>query len=113
MAIPNIADAELLSAALAGYERQKALLEERMAEIRLELAGGSTSDGAGAGKPRRGMSAEGRHRVAEAQRKRWAEKKAAAAPKPKRKMSAAGRKRIIAATKKRWAAWRAAQAAAK
>ena len=65
------------------------------------------------------MSAEGRARIAEAQRKRWATKHAsespAAAPeatsKPKRKLSAAGRKAIVEATRKRWARVRAEAAA--
>ena len=64
------------------------------------------------------MSAAGRKRIAEAQRKRWkafhqaqepaAAKKAAPAA---RRMSAAGRKRIAEATKKRWAAFRKAKRA--
>jgi hypothetical protein len=64
------------------------------------------------------MSAAGRKRIAEAQRKRWkvfhqaqdpaAAKKAAPAA---RRMSAAGRKRIAEATKKRWAAFRKAKKA--
>ena len=66
-------------------------------------------------KPKRGpkkggMSAEGRARIAAAQKARWAKAKVlktaapASAEKPaKRKMSAAGRARIIAAQKARWA----------
>ena len=58
-----------------------------------------------------GMSAAGRARIAEAQRRRWAKTKGEspaepAADKPakkKRKMSAAGRAAIIAAQKARWA----------
>src|SRR6476469_7080824 len=113
MAYPRIADTELLQAALAGYERQKEVLEERIAEIRRELVGGGGhSVEAGDGRLRRGMSADGRARVAAAQRKRWAALKTTSATpvRAKRKMSAAGRKRIIAATRKRWAAWRAAKA---
>ena len=116
MAYTKAPDADLLQAALIGYQRQQAVLEERMAEIRRELdGGGGRSDEAGEGKPRRGMSAAGQRRIAAAQRKRWAElKKASATPgAAKRKMSSAGRKRIIEATRKRWAAWRAAKAAAK
>jgi hypothetical protein len=111
MAYTLSANAELLKAALIGYEQQKAVMEERIAELRRELGE------AGEEKPKRGMSADGRARVAAAQRKRWAalkksEKTEAMPEKTKRKMSAAGRKRIIAATKKRWAAWHAAKAAA-
>ena len=61
------------------------------------------------------MSAAGRKRIAEAQRKRWAAARqatnhdavAAAKPAKKRTMSAAARKRIADAQKKRWAAVRA------
>ena len=69
------------------------------------------------GRKRRTVSAAGRMRMAEAQRKRWAARKQASVPpkaakpeaqKPKRKLSAAGRKRIVEATKKRWALVRAA-----
>ena len=110
MTFPNVS-MDLFQSALLGYERQKALLDERIAEIRRELAAGSGPSDVER-KPRRGMSADGRARVAAAQRKRWAGLKNSEAPpaktKAKRKMSAAGRKRIIAATRKRWAAWRAA-----
>src|SRR4051812_15805715 len=112
MAFPKAAGAELLQAALVGYEYELASLTERIAELRRELARGNVRSEAGEGKPRRGMSDAGRARVAAAQRKRWAalkkaEKSEATPEKPKRKMSAAGRKRIIAATRMRWAAWRA------
>ena len=57
------------------------------------------------------MSAEGKARIAEAQRKRWAafHKEQPALPRQKRKLSPAARKRISEATKKRWAAYRAAK----
>jgi hypothetical protein len=61
------------------------------------------------------MSTAGRARIAEAQRKRWAESKktsspvAPEVPKPKRRLSAAGKKAISEATKKRWAAFYAAE----
>ena len=63
------------------------------------------------------MSAEGRARIAEAQRQRWAtyyEKHGKPATKPASKavnrvLSPAVRKRISDATKKRWAAYRAAR----
>jgi hypothetical protein len=71
---------------------------------------------------KRSMSAEGRARIAEATRKRWAEKRAAEAQAPdkgtgkarggKRRMSAEGRARIAEATRKRWAEKRAAEAQA-
>jgi hypothetical protein len=65
------------------------------------------------------MSAEGRARIAAAQRVRWAKLKGGNAParksasnstagKPKRKMSAAARKAIAQAARRRWAAAKAA-----
>jgi hypothetical protein len=66
------------------------------------------------------MSAAGRRRIAEAQRRRWtkarkedeaSETPTKAAPK-KRRISAAARARIAAATKKRWKAWREEKAGA-
>jgi hypothetical protein len=115
MAYPQAASAELLQAALRGYEHQLAILTQRITEVRRELSGGGVRSEAGEGKPRRGMSDAGRARVAAAQRKRWAalkkgETSEAVPAKAKRKMSAAGRKRIIEATRKRWAAYRAAKA---
>jgi hypothetical protein len=65
------------------------------------------------------MSAAGRRRIAEAQKKRWAAMKgeagnaepsvSPASSKPKRKISAAGRRAIGEATRKRWAAFHAAK----
>ena len=72
--------------------------------------------GGSAGRTKRTISAAGRQRIAEAQRKRWAMAKrqnqnAISASKPeKRVLSAAARKRISEATKKRWAAYRAQNA---
>jgi len=64
------------------------------------------------------MSAAGRARIAEAQRKRWAASRKEPAPpeatseRPKRRLSRAGRAAIVAATKKRWALKRAEAAQA-
>src|ERR1043166_6784398 len=101
-------NAELLQAALVGYEHQRAIMDERIAEIRRALDGRASGPDTGEGKPKRGMSAAGRRRIAAAQRKRWAELKKASStpPKAKRKMSAAARKRIADATRKRWKAYR-------
>ena len=116
MAYTKAPDAQMLQAALVGYEHQRAIVEERIAELRRELAGAPAGSAeTGEGTPRRGMSAAGRRRIAAAQRKRWAELKQASATPPakaKRKMSVAARKRMADATRKRWKAYRAAKAAA-
>jgi hypothetical protein len=66
-------------------------------------------------RPRRGMSAAGRRRIAEAQRARWARARMKVVPTPsqakgqasrrakRRTISAAGRRRIAAAQRRRWA----------
>jgi hypothetical protein len=112
---------EIITAAILGFEEQKRHIDTRIAELR-SIQTGVPAETAAAPEPpkakRRKMSAAGRKAIAEAQRKRWAAKKAAegAAPKavskPKRKLSAAGRKAIIAATKRRWALKRAEAAQA-
>lgn len=101
MAYSKSPNAELLRAALYGYERQRALIDEKIADIRRELGGAGKSANAGIG-----MSGQRRRG-----RPPKAETETTEAAKPKRNMSAAGRKRIIAATRKRWAAWRAAKEA--
>ena len=110
---------DIISAAILGYEAEKAQIEQKIAELRGMLAGGSPAAAItpeASTRKRRTISAAGRKAIAEAQRKRWAAARKAVqpapaeAPKPKRKLSAAGRKRIIEATKKRWAAVRAAKA---
>jgi hypothetical protein len=112
---------EVITAAIEGFEAQKTRIDDKIAELRALLTGGSSKPSDASAPPkrkRRKMSAAGRKAIAEAQRKRWASKKAAEAPapevasKPKRKLSAAGRKAIIAATKKRWALKRAEAAKA-
>ena len=111
---------ELLEAALEGLERKRETLESQIADVRRMLGGRpGVSDSTRAKvsaapvRRRRRMSAAGRKRIAEAQRKRWAAYRnesastaqaAQGSRKPKRKLSAAGRAAIIAATKKRWAA---------
>lgn len=108
--------AELIAAAIDGYEAQKSRLDVKIAELRQLLDGGRSEIAAApepAKRKRRRMSAAGRRAIAKAQRKRWAEAKKATepapqqAPKPKRKLSRAGRAAIIAATKRRWALKRA------
>jgi len=122
--MPTKLDNEILAAAIEGFEAQKKRLDAQIAEIRQLLHGGSAGPAATQepARKRRTMSAAGRKRVAEAQRKRWAaiKKQSGATPegakagaqKPKRKLSAAGRKRIVEATKRRWELVRAAAAKA-
>jgi hypothetical protein len=104
-----------LNAAILGFEEQKRRLDEQIAELR-SLVRGATPPSQPATGTRRKMSAAGRKAIAEAQRKRWATKKAepngapAKSVKLKRKLSAAGKAAIVAALKKRWAAKKAAAA---
>jgi hypothetical protein len=110
--MPPIHTTEIIQAALDGFERQKQKIDQQIAELRQMLSGHlSKSTTAESPKVRKKVSAAGRRRMAEGQKRRWAAKrgereKSPSAPeavKPKRKLSAAGRKRIIAATKARWA----------
>lgn len=100
---------EIIAAAIEGFEAQKTRIDARIAELRATLNGGPAAAETAHEPPRkRGkISAAGRIRIADAQRKRWAESKKAtkpstpeAAPKPKRKLSGAGRSAIVAATKR-------------
>ena len=119
--------AEILTAAIEGFEQQKLRIDAQIAELRAMLPGGQTEPDATPDAPkgkRRTLSAAARKRIGDAQRKRWAESKGPSepqsqpagpseAPKRKRKMSAAGRRAIAEATRKRWAAFHAAKAAEK
>jgi hypothetical protein len=114
-------DEQLLRAALFGYQHQAEMLAVKIAEIKAQLSGtpgGRQQTVTDTGNTKRVVSPAGRRRMAEAQRRRWAEvHKANGTPatkapaKTKRKMSAAGRKRIAEATRKRWEAYRAQKAA--
>ncbi|MBL8294146.1 MAG: hypothetical protein JNN08_20040 [Bryobacterales bacterium] len=80
----NLEDASLLTAALEGLELQRTRLEEQIQKVRSMLRKGGTvkaaaetsaapaAPKAGGPRKRRKLSAEGRARIAEAQRKRWA-----------------------------------------
>ena len=104
--------ADILSAALEGFEIQKNRIDAKIAEIKKQLGRGGTAPAAptDSGKPRKKRSAAVRRRMKLAQQSRWKKIREVAGPaqavaaKPKRTMSAAGRKRIAAAQKKRWAA---------
>ncbi len=111
---------DVIHAAIVGFEQQKKQIEARIAELKVMLSGISSEPDTSSepprplGRPRKGMSAAGRARVAAAQALIKAQ--GAAAPeskgltKPKRRISPEGMKRIIAGTKKRWALKRAAAA---
>jgi len=68
-------DQGILQAALVGYQHQLAEIQEKMAELRRQIGGAAPKTTAAAknGRPRKHrMSAEGRARIAAAQRARWA-----------------------------------------
>src|SRR5262249_43381366 len=116
MALPKL-PTEVVNAAILGFEEQKRRIDAQIAELRAMLIGAPAEvpePHTAKKRGRRRMSAAGRKAIAEAQRKRWAAKKAEASParaaKPKRKLSAEGKAAIVAAVKKRWAAKKAAVA---
>jgi hypothetical protein len=122
--MPTKLTAEIINAAIVGFEQQKLRIDTQIAELRAILSGGATRPTAATPEPtkgkRRKLSAAARKRIGDAQRKRWAASKGeaespskTATAKPKRKMSAAGRKAISEATKRRWAAFHAAKQAKK
>jgi hypothetical protein len=65
--------ADILSAALVGFEAQKNRIDARIAEIRQMLGGGGTKRAAqsDAATPKRRVSVAARRRMAKAQRLRW------------------------------------------
>jgi hypothetical protein len=106
-------------AQLDGVVRLLKAEHDRLTRQMQGISAALSAFGAAYGKPtgvRRKISAAGRARIADAQRKRWAKLKATsgqtngviALPK-KRTMSASGRKRIAAAQRARWAKVKAAQ----
>ena len=110
--MPHKLTAEIIHAAIEGFESQKRRIDAQIDELRQLLKGDRTTPtvAAESAQPRRRMSAGARKRIAAAQKARWAKTRAEAATpkpsKPKRKLSAAGRKAISEAAKKRWAAKR-------
>jgi hypothetical protein len=105
-------DYSLLEAALIGYQHQRELLAQKIAEIQEQLGNAPDVD-SDDGPRKRSMNTAARKRIALAQKKRWAEyHKTKEAPAKKRVMSAEGRERIAEATRKRWAEFRAAKEAA-
>ena len=63
-------DRSILEAALVGYQERMKEIEQKIEELRRQLGRRDTTTRAG--KSERGISEEGRARIAEAQRKRWA-----------------------------------------
>ena len=117
--MPQKLTQEIITAAITGFEAQKAEIDSQIAELRSLLHGVGHSEPAASnaiGRPRKKFSDATRRKMAAAQRARYSklrqgsEQTQAEAAKPKkRKMSAAGRRAISIATKKRWAAIKAAK----
>jgi hypothetical protein len=109
-----------LNEVIEKLEQQRTAIDRALAALR-EVGGVSVSAAAapvvrrGRAKRKGGMTPEGRKRLSEALKKRWAVKRAASAVKSKAKrkggMTAEGRKRLSDALKKRWAVKRAAKTA--
>jgi hypothetical protein len=106
--------AEIIHAAIEGFESQKRRIDSQIGELRqlLSTDHAEAAPASGAPVPKRKISAAGRRRMAAAQQARWAkvrgQSELPSAPslkpaKQKRKLSEAGRKAISEATKKRWA----------
>ena len=66
-------DAELLAAALVGFEHKRAEIVEKIAELRQRIGGGAAPGPKAQATKKRTMSAAARRRIGAAQRKRWAE----------------------------------------
>jgi hypothetical protein len=123
--MPTTLTPSLISAAIEGFQAQKARIDSQIAELRAMLPGAAQTTAATSSeatapvpKTRRQFSAAARQKMAEAQRLRWSIIKGQAeppapveAPKPKRKLSAAS-KAILVANLKRARAAKAAMAKA-
>lgn len=97
-----------LNAVLTQLRQERDRLKEAIAVLE-----SVTSNGNAFTLTRRGISTEGRRRIAAAQRARWAKLRGEVVvpitkgkPRKKRTISPAARRRIIAAQKARWAKWR-------
>jgi hypothetical protein len=126
--MPPKMNAEIINAAIEGFESQKRRIDSQIAELRGMLNGNrtETADAASdttseaAPRKRRKFSAAAIARMRAAQKARWAKIKGESEPaqptaipavsKRKRRMSKEGRARIVAATKARWAKVRAEKA---
>ena len=102
-----------IASVLNQLEQERTVLKSQLEQLSNAL---SVLNGRGRTVARGTMSAEGRARIAAAQRARWAKvkrKKASATiPVKKRKLSAAALTRIRTAQKARWAKWRTQKKAA-
>ena len=116
-----------IDAVINQLEQQREAIDTAVAALR-NIGGSSESGPRGAapaqGGPRRRMlTPAGRKRIAEAARRRWAEKRAAEGGQAKavkkgrgarkNQITPAGRRRLAEAMRKRWAVKRASQAAGK
>jgi hypothetical protein len=118
--MPKTLTPEIVLAAIAGFELQKAKLDSQIAELRsmLDGSGRSESPSTPTGRPRKKFSAATRRKMAAAQRARYSKLRQGSEPtqpviaKPRRKLSAKGRRAISIAAKKRWKAIKAAKKAA-
>ena len=74
--------AEIIHAAIEGFESQKRRIDSQIDELRQLLNGGSAETGAESGTParKRKISAAGRRRMAAAQKARWAKIRGEAEP---------------------------------
>ena len=74
--------AEIIHAAIEGFESQKRRIDSQIDELRQLLNGGSAEPGAESGSParKRKISAAGRRRMAAAQKARWAKIRGEAEP---------------------------------
>ncbi len=99
---------------ISKLEKQRSVIDRAISALR-EITGSPAKgpDVAESNTKKRRLSPEGRKRIIEATKRRWAAKRAAQAGTPKRvavpsrsrrgKLSDAGRKRLALAMKKRWA----------
>lgn len=79
--MPTPTDSTLLKMALIGFEAERQKIQDKIAEIRRQLkgevrprrAGATVADNLPMKRWQGKMSAEGRKRIAAAQKKRWAE----------------------------------------
>jgi hypothetical protein len=106
----------LLALALVGLEAERARIDSEVAELKSQLSGSTVralAVVAVTGRSRRRkMSAEARHRISEAMKRKHVERRAAAQggqkTPPRTGITAAGRKKLSQMMKARWAAKRKA-----